>query len=306
MWGKVIKSAAEHLTVGAVSTETGIYAAMVTRGQAYYHAFAPADWPMVATWIRSQAGRRTSAKIRLVLDFDQYQLFQAQRPDDNVPQSDWRQILALAVRDRLEYPVNECQIDYFPLPDDVRGAHERVNVVVAHKPRLKKLVDAIHDADLDIDAISVPELELRHLFSSDLGEEVGKGLCVTAPRKERIAFLLYRNSALYMTRTLSGMRAWEEYLMPDDLDVRESLLLEMQRTLDFYQTQLQQPPVKLALVPDWGGMTDDLAGYLAANLGIEIKVLTSPTLGDGNDHPDIRRALTLADAAARVVEDGHG
>jgi MSHA biogenesis protein MshI len=276
--------------LGVVASGQGLYVASGKHDQGLLFAELPVNgWQELGQWCSRHKIDRPC--LRFVLDVDQHLMLQVEKP--NAPEEELHALLLLNIRDRIDYPVNECQVDYFPLPPDVRRSQERVNVVAAPLPLLESWVAGAEQARASVDTITVPELALGDLCRQIDAEAMERGICLLIPMGSKVTLLIYRQDYLYMTRTISGLRDWEDYLMPDNPDIREALLLEIQRTLDYYQTQMQQPPVAKMLLPDWINPLDDLAAYLNANLAMNVDVLNAPEA----ESVAARRGLTLAHAA---------
>ncbi len=230
--------------------------------------FEGEDWSGVKQWVAEI--KPHTKTVHLVLDNKQYQLHQLEPP--KVPEEELNQALLYSLRDRLEFPITEMQIDHFDFPKDAhRGVERKINAVTSHTPMLKQMINGMDEAGLKPAIIDITELAiLKSLFNRST---MNKGICFLAYQEKSVTFVIYRNSELYLSRSVM-INSWDDCVNPDTEFAREGLLLEIQRTLDYYQSQLMQPPVAEIIVPDWGDPVTPLIDYLQKNLQMEISSIS--------------------------------
>lgn len=257
---------------------------------------AAGQWLALASWVEQQ--KLAGTTVHLVLDWDSYQLYQVEPP--NVPPDEMNQALLFSLRDRLNFPVAEAQIDSFPVPKGTnRSNQNRVNVVAAHLPALTTFVSGIRAAKLKPSVINVPELAFGRMLSGH--EDMSKGLCFIAYREDKVTLMIYRDSELYVTRTLSTVQNWQQCLEPQTHQAAENLVLEIQRTLDYYQSQLGQPPAAKVLLPNWSEPLQPLFEFLQSNLGVGVELYQLPQICE--DVPvSQQQSIALAMAGAHIAK----
>lgn len=199
------------------------------------------------------------ARTTLVLPLDQYQVFQLERPE-GVEASELGDALKWKLKDLLDFSPTDAVSDVFPFPEDAsRGRGDLVNVVAARKSLVRELVDLVNACGLELVGIDIAELALSHLVA--LLDKNQRGAALVHMRGRYGQMIVGKGQVLYLSRRLD--------VSVDDLhdasqqeSAVQSLALEMQRSLDYYESQLGQfPPSRIRFV------TRDTALPLSSMLG---------------------------------------
>jgi len=267
MFGKKLSNKAE---IGMVVSERGISVVSMNNSSESMQLqhFEAEDWSAIKLWI--QQIKPQNNLVHLVLDNKQYQLHQAEPP--KVPVEEMNQALLYSLRDRLDFSITEMQIDHFEFPKDARrGGEQKVNVVTSHTPEIKVIINGMEESGLKPAVIGIAELAIGNVLTSR--ESMNKGICFIAYQEKHVTFVIYRNSELYLSRSVK-ISSWEDCVNAESDFAKETLLLEIQRTLDYYQSQLVQPPVAELLIPDWGDPLTPLIEYLSTNLPMEVNPIS--------------------------------
>lgn len=206
------------------------------------------------------------ASSTLVLPLDQYQVFQMERPE-GVEESELADALKWKLKDLLDFSPSEAISDMFPFPKDAgRGRGELVNVVAARKTLVSELVALVLNSGLALERIDIAELALRNLVCRL--DDNGRGAALVHLKEGYGQMVICRNNTLYLSRrldvTLEDLRdaARQESAV-------QSLALELQRSLDYYESQLGQvPPARIHLVARDSvlPLASMLSSYLAAGI----------------------------------------
>lgn len=202
--------------------------------------------------------------VRVVLPIDQYQVFQIERPSVEVSE------LAAAVRwkikDLVDFPVDDAVVDVFDFPANAsRGRGALVNVVVARKSLISDIATLLQASDLQLAEVDVAELAMRNLIS-DVGQ--GRSAALVYLRKQYGHMVVCQGTTLYLSRRVD-VRA-------DDLRdaaIQEQAVmglgLELQRSFDYYESQLGQvPPRQIHVIGHDEHLP--LGGLLAGSLAAEV------------------------------------
>lgn len=206
------------------------------------------------------------ASVTLVLPLDQYQVFQLERPE-GVEESELGDALKWKLKDFLDFSPSDAVSDVFPFPQDAsRGRGDLVNVVAARKSLVRELVDLVNACGLELVAIDIAELALSHLVARL--DENKRGAALVHMRGRYGQMVVGKGSTLYLSRRLD--------VSVDDLhdasqqeNAVQSLALEMQRSLDYYESQLGQvPPAKIRFVTQNTALplSSMLGSYLASGV----------------------------------------
>ena len=280
--------------VGMVVSEKGIGLAYIVdaeQDKISCEFFEREDINGIRDWV--SANKLQGKGVRAVLNCKQYHLYQVEPP--SVPEEELNQALLYSLRDRLEYPVNEAQIDSFEMPGDAsRGARAKINVVAAHLPQLKNKLDLIKKAGLAPSCIDIPEMAYRDILLSR--ESMAKGICLVKYHEQFVTLMIFRKGNLYLSRQIN-IPSWNACLAANGDSASENLVLEIQRTLDYYQSQLNQPPIGEIIIPDWSEPLQPLLDYLEKNLGHPVTRMENICADKSKYGMAALRLLTLATAA---------
>ncbi|WP_250656572.1 pilus assembly protein PilM [Alkalimarinus coralli] len=214
----------------------------------------------------------------LVLTSDQYQIFQTDKPP--VADEELSEAIRWKVKDLIDYSLDDAITDVFDFPDDAtRGRGSLVNVVSARKALLQQNVKLMAEVGLDLQSIDITELVLRNI--SMRYDAVGSGLALLFMRPGFGMILVSKGDTMYFSRrfdfSLDALRntATQESTI-------QQLALEVQRSLDYYESQMGQvPPKELLLVGPDGSFP--LANMLGQNVAVSVKNLDVAPLFEDED-----------------------
>lgn len=177
-------------------------------------------------------------QCNVVLPCGSYQLLLVEAPD--VPDEELREALRWKVKDLASTPVEEAAIDVFRLPADAnRSGKAMVYVVVSPLKQVVEIVEAVREAGLELNAIDIEELSLGNLVELKQDE---RGVAMVHLREGSGMLAIFRAGNLYLSRQF---RLDYKGGLLDDLP-GESLSLEVQRSLDYFERQMgQAAPGKL-------------------------------------------------------------
>ena len=204
----------------------------------------------------------------VVLPESAYQILLVERPD--VPDAELVDALRWRIKDLINFDVEKACIDYFDIPEDAyRGRSQMVYVVVAMQEQVEKWVTWCSDIHLQPMVVDVPELALLNLTEELADSEAG--LAVFHVGQQGSAINLLSDTSLYFTRQLS-------YKAGSDGGAASSAVLELQRSLDYYESQVGKPPcIRLMVMPL---QPDDspLMNELRENLPLDVHSLNLESL----------------------------
>ncbi|GGY80874.1 hypothetical protein [Marinobacter zhanjiangensis] len=205
------------------------------------------------------------ADTTMVLPLDQYQVFQLERPE-GVDDAELGDALKWKLKDFLDFSPSEAVSDVFPFPADAaRGRGELVNVVAVRRTLIAELVSLAKDADLNLQRIDIAELALRRLVSRL--DETGRGAALVHLRDRYGHMVVCKGETLYLSRKLE-VTADDLREVASQESAVQSLALEMQRSLDYYESQLGQVPppvINLVARDSMLPLSSMLGSYLAAS-----------------------------------------
>lgn len=242
------------------------------------------------------------------LAFGSYGLFQLAPPP--VPDAELREAVRWQVKDLIDYPLDEAIVDVFRVGADSRRENARnAYVVAARKSVVQQQVQLMRHARLKIDAIDIPELCLRNL-AVRLPEDA-RGVSLLYLGVDSGVVVVCRGGRLQLARDIPfGTAALSGRAEPGgfgDPEERLGLLaLDIQRSLDFYESSFRQTPVAaLYLLPTTPPLPD-LLPELQSRLGTPVNPFVLGDVLDGEPE-ELRRAercLLAVGAALRGGREG--
>ncbi len=202
-----------------------------------------------------------------VMELDDYTVLSVEAPD--VPPDELRAAIRWQIKDLIDFHIDDAVVDIFDAPPS--GAHGRQNtlyVVVSRLSRVRERVDQLQDAEANLTTIDIPELVLRNITARLPEDETGVAFIYLT--RERGLLIITRQSTLYFARTLGmGYAA----LSDGDHAQYDQLVLEVQRSLDYYDRYFVQPPVAGLVLAPCEVPLDGLEDYLHESLGLAVRSL---------------------------------
>ncbi|WP_139150882.1 type IV pilus biogenesis protein PilM [Halofilum ochraceum] len=212
----------------------------------------------IGAWI-ADSGLEKCRGVGVIAD-GEYQVVQVEAPA--VPATEMRQAAAWRVRDLLDFPIDQAVIDTFPPPDSAQRGQHNINVVVARRALITERIEQLTEAGLALEAIDIPELVQRNI-SARLPETRG-GHALLALGAEDGLITVFREGEQFLAR---GLDAGLNGLAQDAEDTGETLLLEVQRSFDYFESALSQPPLGALYLYPAGPAIDVLSEHFTDNLG---------------------------------------
>lgn len=208
----------------------------------------------------------TGTPCNLVLAPELYTISLVERPQ--VPDDELREAVRWRMQENLEFPVDQAALDVFPLPDSATRERSMVFVVALHMETLKRLLGRVYDAGIQVGSVDVSELALRNIAHGLYPEpqwSVGLLRLTAASGVINIS----RGEELFLSRRVSGIpselseSAWEQF--------NERLLLQVQRSIDYYESAMSQPPCSALIVATTEGWQDKVCAYLDQMLPLAVR-----------------------------------
>ena len=265
------------------------------------HSEALADDPEVRTralsrWVSRERLRRCPTVLTLAPGT--YHLTKMERPA--VPPEELAAAVRWRVREALDYPLEEAVTDVFEVPaQGGAGRPPLVYVVAARAAPLREMVALARAAGLRPWKIDVAELALRNLVEWD--EAGAETVAAVYLMPDRGIIQITRGDVLYLSRNLEyGLEALAR------ADLHERVALELQRTMDYYDSHFGAAPVKHLLVMPGGEVASRLAESVGGSLGLAARVWEAgPHMPEGARSPELTSDALLALGGALNPPGGH-
>jgi MSHA biogenesis protein MshI len=261
----------------------GIAVARVTRGSGGQPSLEWADF--IGVEVRS--GERQQALAGLarsrglegqrattLLGIGDYSLILVEAPA--VPPSELAQAVRWRLKDLVDFNLEQSVVDVFRVPTLKGGQDNMIYAVVARAPLVKSLIDELTAAGIALDVVDIPEFAIRNLTAL-LPEDVGGVACIHLGDQAGL-IVITRQRTLYLsrrfdygkTRLLAG---GAREVTPALEGLLDAIVIEVQRSLDYYESHFAQPPVRAVVLTPLGSEIDGLCEYLGSQLGIATRVL---------------------------------
>ncbi len=233
-----------------------------------------------------------------VLSPGDYQLLLVDAPA--VAEAELKEAIRWRVKDLVSYDISTAVIDCFALPEDAyRGRSQMLYVVVIPQSTATRIEAFVDAAGLQLDCIDIPELVLQNLTPLVDGETaLGQAwMCLQQPTGY---INLVADDAVYLSRHIELPAA--PLNGSDSAEGRQatSVVLDIQRSLDYYESQIGKPPcLKLLICPLQAGETP-LLTEIRQNLSVEVEQLDLGELLVSRQPltPQLQDATVIAVAAA--------
>ncbi len=213
----------------------------------------------------------------VMLDNGTYSLLQVDPPE--VAEGELREAVRWQIRDLIDFPLEEGVVDAFMVPPP-RNRSRMAYVAAARLSQVRRCCDMARGARLKVEAVDIPELAMRNIAVLLPEDPRGVAFLHLAPRRGMLT--VTRNGLLYFARSLNvGIEALlAEIPAGEDAQapmgyraVLDSVVLEIQRSLDFYESTFGQLPVGQLVVAPLERDVPGLLPYLKNYLGIGVRLL---------------------------------
>jgi len=243
------------------------------------------------------------ASVFAVASTEDYQLVQVEAPE--VPPAELRAAIRWRLRDVIDFHIDDAVVDVFEIPDQSRRAQAKMLfAVAARSAAVQRLVSALAPSTRHFDVIDIPELCLRNV--SALLPQDQKGVA-TLLLGERFAQLnLTRQGVLYLARRIEYKRGYDLDNQADqtsDQSVDAGVLaLELQRSLDYFESHYDQTPIGDLVIAPGGEESARLALRLQGETNLRISVIDLSASMDGAEalHAPSAECVLALGAALRM------
>lgn len=240
-------------------------------------------------------------RCNYVLAHDDYSLLLVEAP--NVEPAELASAAKWKIKDMIDRPLEQLAISVFPVPHDAyRSQRDMLYVVAADRKKIQSVVEMVTNAGLQLVSIDIPELAMRNLTS--LCSDDSSGLAVMDLRNDGSLLNLSKNGSIYLTRHLSTPVGDEILRSHEWENVKDRLVLEIQRSLDYYESQMGQGHINRVLVAPRKLDSDELKAQLDQAMGVKVEVmnLQGKLASDVELTFDLQQGCLLAIGGALRVE----
>ncbi len=229
------------VTIGvALSPDTATFTALRRKADEFYVisevSVLYSQWKaQLSQWVAKR--KLTGATCHVALSQNWYQLLQIDRP--NVQEDEVADSLVWPVKELINFE-SPIVLDYFDLPVPLAGS-KKVNVVAMPENTVEDIVAGCIEAGVRLDSISIEEL--AHCSLLPVTDEAV--VTLTQEAGEEIILNIVKDGHLYISRRLKGFENLAAFSAEElRMGVLDGLCIQIQRSMDFFESQLRQPPVR--------------------------------------------------------------
>jgi MSHA biogenesis protein MshI len=235
----------------------------------------------------------------LVLHPAYYQLLLTDSP--TVEPEEMGQAVRWKVKELLDFPLEQAAIDHFALPEDAyRGRQKMVYVAALQKTLLQNLVEPLDASGLELDCIEVAELALNNVASRHQ-HETGAFAVLKLFGAEGFINMV-EDGNLYLSRRFDvGLDEFLSGVNPQGF--LDSLLLEIQRSLDYFESQLGKGIVTHLFYSPGVDVAQPVGKFLSEQLGLHVLPLDIAEVIEGTMSEQVGQCAAAIGAALGPQKD---
>ncbi len=271
----------------------------------------------IATSLRKllKVHNATDQDTTLVLEKPDFSIQTMEAPQ--VEPEEVLQAIRWKLKDLIDFDVGEALIDIFDVPQPAGSSRQAmVYVVVAEKSRLQEKTLLLQENNVQLEAIDIPELTQRNI--AEWLPENEKGVALLALGADHGLLTLTHQSTLYLSRQLDfGYRELDRPqdgeddgfsmvgLSPDLQRAMDQIVLEVQRSLDYYESHFGLAPINSLIIAPLAIEVPGLVKYIESQLGVQVRLLDISTILDWQEPVDrYRQAVCWSAIGAALRNDG--
>jgi len=214
--------------------------------------------------------------VTTVMELGDCTILSVDAPD--VPVNELRAAVRWQVKDLIDFHIDDAVIDVFDVPASGAGRQNSLYVVVTRTSTVQHKVDQLINAEANLSTIDIPELVLRNITAQLPEDEAGVAFIYLT--RDAGLMIITRQQTLYLARTLDIGYEYLRQGLPSDGGLAladnasfDRLVLEVQRSLDYYDRYFVQPPVAGIVMAPTELPIPGLDEYLNKALGVAVRNL---------------------------------
>lgn len=186
----------------------------------------------------------------------------------NVDDSELIQALSWKVKDLVSYDIDSAVVDVYPMPVSSKNNTSQVSVVSAQHSVVSDYVQRIDASGLKLTAIDIYDLVRKNLPGIRESRETTRALLSIGEQAGELS--IFHDTDLYVSRRFKIGMSKLRTATSEDQSVYDSLLLEIQRSMDYYESYYGLAPVRLMEIFPQTPATEKMALYLQNLTSFEI------------------------------------
>ena len=181
---------------------------------------------------------KSTCNVSIVLSQHMYHMVQVDKPE--MAEEDITTALPWTLGELVPYDSGNMVLDYVDYPVKSRTGGQKINVFAAEKSSLAAVAASMaKKKDKQLTHIHTKEVLATEMVPND---DYARLLIIQEPNSEPF-LMIVRSQAIWLARRLRGFVS-KVNEQTDLSQLSDTLGLEIQRSMDFYESQLKQPPLK--------------------------------------------------------------
>ncbi len=200
------------------------------------------------------------------------------------------------IKDLIDFHVDDAIIDVFDIPgQEERGRQKLMYVVAARRTAVQAHINQLEGERINLAVIDIPELAMRNIAGLLPEDEIGVALLYLTSNGGLLTITRQRD--LYLSRRLdiglsqlsvfaaekgnSDDEGDDVFTLDDGEDgsnqplnrAFDNIILEVQRSLDYYESHFALPPVACLTLAPMESSIPGMLEYLGEHLGVPVQAL---------------------------------
>lgn len=203
----------------------------------------------------------------IVMTPGSYQMILGEAP--KVPDEELAEALRWRIKDLVQFPIQQAIVQGFFLPEDsARGSNRMAYAVASQRSVIENLCSYAKSLKLNLQSIDIPELALRNLIHL-VAEDSKRGVALVKISQNLGNLIIVRDNNLYLSRQFN--LPYNAGLLDDLPD--DNLILEIQRSLDYFERQMRQVPPGHIYIYGENVTQDKITPTIRSSFTIPVKLL---------------------------------
>ncbi len=211
-----------------------------------------------------------------------------------VESSELKEAARWKVKDMINFDIDDAVIDVIEIPNlkELKRS-PMIYAVVVKRDKINDIVKLNELCGSNLSAIDIPDMAQRN-FAALLPEDQS-GVAILSINSKNSLLTITRQGKLYLSRELeTGFEALMSNVHQQELDAKnnsdnsllmvesnsdaiveslERMVLEIQRSLDYYESQYNQPQINALYLAPFDYEVSEIKDYFRNQLGIKTKML---------------------------------
>lgn len=179
-----------------------------------------------------------------VLNPKDYNLHLVEAP--NVEPDELRSAVRWKIKDLLDMKIDDAAIDVFQVPEDAYRGRDMVYVIASLKSRIRSIAEMVSASGLELAVVDIPELVMKNISTCFVNDD--NGVAFMDLRRTGSTMNISHEDCLYLTRRINTQLDPNVMKAADWDTLKDRLVLEIQRSLDYYESQMGKSPINQIVI----------------------------------------------------------